>query len=64
MDLMFILIDDNITGGAVWGATPRWSIERSCDALLASFGFRRTVLRRWGALPPLFPTPVSYVLVL
>ena len=34
------------------GACPHWSIERSCDASLASFGFRRTRSRRWGAEPP------------
>ena len=36
----------------LWGRSPLWSIERSCDASLASFGFRRTVSRRWGAEPP------------
>ena len=40
------------TYGPPTAAEPPWSIERSCDALLASFGFRRTVSRRWGAEPP------------
>jgi hypothetical protein len=35
------------------GADTPPSIERSCDASLASFGERRTVCRRWGADTPL-----------
>jgi len=38
----------------VGGLSPYWSIERSCDAPLASFGESRTVSRRWGAEPPWF----------
>ena len=49
----------NIYGGSAWvvflrDVSPLRSIERSCDASLASFGFRRTVCRRGGAEPPLY----------
>ena len=46
-------------GGGTPGGPPLWFIERSCDASLASFGFRRTVSRRWGADTPSRPPPAT-----